>query len=551
MTDDPHAQPFSEAEPDAPSVPSFSIGAILGRVVNRLVRLLMSILGAILYLFAGIVANFFDLVIATPIRWLFHPGNARTLISWVIIPLVVSALLWQTVPSGINWLRSSSFSSPSPIHEYVPPSTPPVDISDLSQRLTDIERALVSISRSQADSIGVVNRLGEMESRVQRESARAQTLEGQLRSAATQGLADVRRELDAIRFRMEQAASKQDRSEPGEMRMIVDEETKDRLRTLEDRMGGVEGEVKEALELGKSAASQPTTGAGGVSRWLPKLGHGSSSSAQKSVTIKSTDGQDVTGLISQLVDSAVSLRGKDDLARADFAAYAAGARVIPSYTSDTYELRPTTWRGLALGLLTGNGYAIGRPPVTALDPDRHIGQCWAFHGDQGSLGVVLARRAFVDAVTIDHVAREVAFDTRSAPREMEVWAMLEGEENLHAVKEWMERRRKEIIEEGGEEEELNEARIQEEIKMEFQGGELPAVLRSDVDYVKLASFEYDAEAEENVQTFEVREMIREMKLDFGIVVLVMKSNWGHDFTCLYRFRVHGEMMVEDGLDASQ
>jgi len=35
--------------------------------------------------------------------------------------------------------------------------------------------------------------------------------------------------------------------------------------------------------------------------------------------------------------------------------------------------------------------------------------------------------------------------------------------------------------------------------------------------------------------------VKDLELDFGVVALVIKNNWGKDsYTCLYRFRVHGQ-----------
>ncbi|KIY50691.1 hypothetical protein FISHEDRAFT_15999, partial [Fistulina hepatica ATCC 64428] len=114
----------------------------------------------------------------------------------------------------------------------------------------------------------------------------------------------------------------------------------------------------------------------------------------------------------------------------DYALATGGARVIPSLTSKTYTISPKSPFFRALGFFTGgNGYAEGRPPVTALHYDSHSGMCWPFDGSHGQLGVVLARPVRVHEITIDHLAREVAFDRSSAPREMEVWALAEGASN--------------------------------------------------------------------------------------------------------------------------
>ena len=53
-----------------------------------------------------------------------------------------------------------------------------------------------------------------------------------------------------------------------------------------------------------------------------------------------------------------------------------------------------------------------------------------------------------------------------------------------------------------------------------------------------------ADAPNAVQTFPVDEDVHASGMDFGIVVLRVLSNWGQQFTCLYRFRVHGRMIEE-------
>jgi len=76
----------------------------------------------------------------------------------------------------------------------------------------------------------------------------------------------------------------------------------------------------------------------------------------------------------------------------------------------------------------------------------------------------------------------------------------------------------------------------------------PKTLPKTPQYIRIANFTYNIHASRNIQTFPIDEEIRELGVDFGIVVLRIKSNWGTDaYTCLYRLRVHGERMGETPL----
>ena len=135
------------------------------------------------------------------------------------------------------------------------------------------------------------------------------------------------------------------------------------------------------------------------------------------VTIKSAKGDDVTSLLQDLIDAALLRYSKDTIARPDYALFTAGARVIPSITSDTLIMRSP---GAFGRLLLGKKDIEGRSPATALHPDNSVGSCWPFNGDKGQLGVLLNRRVVVTDVTIEHAASDVALDVSTAPKEVEV-----------------------------------------------------------------------------------------------------------------------------------
>ena len=128
-------------------------------------------------------------------------------------------------------------------------------------------------------------------------------------------------------------------------------------------------------------------------------------------------GDDVTSLLQEMIDAALLRYSKDTLARPDYALFTAGARVIPSITSDTLVLRQP---GAVGRWVLGKKPVEGRSPATALHPDNSVGSCWPFAGNNGQLGVVLNRRVKISEVTIEHAAKEVALDTSTAPKEIEV-----------------------------------------------------------------------------------------------------------------------------------
>ncbi|KAI9461657.1 hypothetical protein BJY52DRAFT_191156 [Lactarius psammicola] len=506
---------------------AFSAGGFLGSIVNLVLRVSASLL-IFLFRTLAVITNVvgqalggaFDALFNQPAHWI-RRSNPALILKW----LVVGAVLY-TAFLGLRRLDLVSYIPPLSSHtpRYQAPELPAANIAEISTRLQALENALAGLSfdneqsRARIDSQArgqsdVSGRLGALESRLQKESVRVAEDRNIDRVAASQGLQAVRHEIDNLRIIVSaaQQSGRESNTDPKS-----GEEARAKLSALEERVGNVEGGVREALELGKNSIKTGSAVAGAA--WWNKI----TSSGKKALTIKASDGQDVTELIGHLVDTAVSRYSKDTIAKADFALSSSGASIIPSLTSDTLEIVPQGLWQQAIATITGNGYAIGRPPITALHYETHNGHCWPFVGDQGQLGVLLALPVRIEEITIDHVARDVAWDMRSAPRKMEVWGFVEGAENLAKVLAWEVAR--------------NEAGLDVPIQ--------PRSLPHSAKYLRIAQFEYDIDASNAVQTFPIDEDIRSLGLDFGIVVLRVSSNWGKEFTCLYRFRVHGQKLDE-------
>lgn len=60
------------------------------------------------------------------------------------------------------------------------------------------------------------------------------------------------------------------------------------------------------------------------------------------------------------------------------------------------------------------------PAEVALSPDNTPGNCYAFNGAHGSIGVRLIAPTFANFVSIDHISSAIAFSSASAPKQFRV-----------------------------------------------------------------------------------------------------------------------------------
>lgn len=264
-------------------------------------------------------------------------------------------------------------------------------------------------------------------------------------------------------------------------------------------------------------------------------------SKPSSVVVKNAKGDDLTPMLQQLVDAAIVKYSKDTLAKPDYALFTAGARVIPSITSDTFLLQAAPRLSK---LFLGARDVEGRSPATALHPDNSVGSCWPFRGDHGQLGVLLSRRVVVSDITIEHAAKDLSPDISTAPKAIEVvccaiivhalqWQLPDHFSGVwsrarQTKQRWLttcqtERRRPREC----------PSRPRDSLADSHSSSSIPP----SSDHILLASIDYDPHAEQPIQTFPVPPVIIEMGIDMGIVIVKVESNWGGDLTCLYRVSV--------------
>uniref|UniRef100_A0A3Q2PW05 SUN domain-containing protein 1-like n=1 Tax=Fundulus heteroclitus TaxID=8078 RepID=A0A3Q2PW05_FUNHE len=183
-----------------------------------------------------------------------------------------------------------------------------------------------------------------------------------------------------------------------------------------------------------------------------------------------------------MVKEALRLFSHDRTGQADYALESGGGSIISTRCSETYETKAAL-----LSLFGVPLWYFSQSPRAVIQPDVHPGNCWAFRGSTGFLVIQLSMRILPTAVTMEHIPKTLApgRTLRSAPRDFSVYGLRDEHE---------------------------------------ESGKL------------LGNYTYDEDGED-LQTFPISDENDEA---FQIIEVQVLSNWGHpEYTCMYRFRVHG------------
>uniref|UniRef100_A0A671EY17 Sad1 and UNC84 domain containing 1 n=2 Tax=Rhinolophus ferrumequinum TaxID=59479 RepID=A0A671EY17_RHIFE len=184
-----------------------------------------------------------------------------------------------------------------------------------------------------------------------------------------------------------------------------------------------------------------------------------------------------------IINNALKLYSQDKTGMVDFALESGGGSVLSTRCSETYETKTALVSLFGIPL-----WYHSQSPRVVIQPDIYPGNCWAFRGSQGYLVVRLSMKIHPTSFTLEHIPKSLSptGNITSAPKDFSVYGL--------------------------------ESEYEEE-------GQL------------LGQFTYDQEGE-SLQMFH---MLKRPERAFQIVELRIFSNWGHpEYTCLYRFRVHGE-----------
>ncbi|XP_078019527.1 SUN domain-containing protein 1-like isoform X9 [Epinephelus lanceolatus] len=183
-----------------------------------------------------------------------------------------------------------------------------------------------------------------------------------------------------------------------------------------------------------------------------------------------------------IVKNALRLFSQDQTGLADYALESGGGSILSTRCSETYETKAAL-----LSLFGFPLWYFSQSPRAVIQPEVHPGNCWAFRGSTGFLVIRLSMTILPTAFSLEHIPKTLAPSgaLHSAPQDFSVYGL--------------------------------DDESQERGKL-------------------LGTYTYDEDGEA-LQTYAVAE---ENDQPFQIIEVKVLSNWGHqEYTCMYRFRVHG------------
>uniref|UniRef100_A0A3Q3NDZ0 Sad1 and UNC84 domain containing 1 n=2 Tax=Mastacembelus armatus TaxID=205130 RepID=A0A3Q3NDZ0_9TELE len=184
-----------------------------------------------------------------------------------------------------------------------------------------------------------------------------------------------------------------------------------------------------------------------------------------------------------IVQNALKLYSQDRTGLVDYALESGGGSILSTRCSETYETKTALMSLFGLPL-----WYFSQSPRVVIQPDVYPGNCWAFKGSQGYLVIRLSLKILPTSFCVEHIPKTLSptGNITSAPRNFTVFGLTDE--------------------------------YQEEGKL-------------------LGHYTYQEDGE-SLQIFRVTEPNNQA---FQIIEVRVLSNWGHpEYTCLYRFRVHGE-----------
>ena len=198
----------------------------------------------------------------------------------------------------------------------------------------------------------------------------------------------------------------------------------------------------------------------------------------------------------------------------DYANIAKGGKLIPALTSPLYS-HPIRFDLTRVDKAFWKSFGprpVIHPPEMALSGGNLPGQCWAFAGHTGQMGIQLPEVIRVISFTVEHTGNNSFID--SAPRNIILWGLILKDTNGVSLS-------------------------SESLTRTYHATSHTPQFGALHTGIPLASVTFDAVEGQPRQTFPVR--CKERHRTFDSLLAQFEGNWGHpDFTCLYRLEINGE-----------
>ncbi|KAK2588857.1 hypothetical protein KPH14_001724 [Odynerus spinipes] len=189
--------------------------------------------------------------------------------------------------------------------------------------------------------------------------------------------------------------------------------------------------------------------------------------------------------INKIVDDRLKIYDADKTGRVDYAVETAGGEIINTRCTQTYDKTSGTFKLLGITI-----YSKSNNPRSVIQGNPiQPGACWPFQGFPGYLLIKLRSSVYVTGFTIEHAPKSIlpSGEMKSAPRKFNVWGLTD---------------------------------------------------KQDPEPVLLGDYEFK-DSDNNLQYFPVQNT--NIVTPYEYVELRIHSNHGElEYTCLYRFRVHGK-----------
>ncbi|XP_026667232.1 uncharacterized protein LOC108622356 isoform X2 [Ceratina calcarata] len=188
-----------------------------------------------------------------------------------------------------------------------------------------------------------------------------------------------------------------------------------------------------------------------------------------------------------IVREALKIYDADKTGRVDYALESAGGQIVSTRCTQRYDIKTRAFKLLAFTLYHENN----NPRTVIQGNPIQPGTCWAFQGFPGYLLIKLRSSIYITGFTLEHAPKSILpnGEMRSAPKKFNVWGFLD---------------------------------------------------ENDLEPVMFGDYEFAA-SDDSLQYFPVQNITIDRPYEY--VELRIHSNHGQlEYTCLYRFRVHGRPM---------